>query len=108
MSFIESTIDTSSKVFAENKAYMSELVKKMNSEKEKVLLGGGASNIEKHKSRGKLTARERINLLVDPGSKFLEFSTFAAHNMYEGKAPGAGVVTGIGVIHEQELSLIHI
>ncbi len=106
MSFIESTIDTSSEVFAENKAYMSGLVKQMLSEKEKVTLGGGQANIEKHKSRGKLTARERINLLIDDGSQFLEFSTFAAHKMYENKAPGAGVVTGIGVVHEQECVIV--
>jgi len=106
LAFIESSIDTSSEVFNENKAYMSSLVEELNTEKKKVSLGGGEKYVEKHKSRGKLTARERIDLLIDNGSSFLEFSTFAAGGMYDGKAPGAGVVTGIGVIHGQECIIV--
>ncbi len=64
----------------------------------KVHLGGGAKAVERHKSRGKLTARERIDTLVDPGSPFLEFSPLAANGMYEDGAPSAGIVTGIAKI----------
>lgn len=60
--------------------------------------GGGDQLIAKHKSRGKLLARERIESLLDAGSPFLEFSTLAANGMYDDQAPGAGIVTGIGRI----------
>ncbi len=106
MAFIDSNIDTTSSVFLENKEHMQSLVNSMNSAKEKVFQGGGPATVEKHQKRGKLTARQRIEKLIDNGSTFLEFSTFAAHNMYDNKAPGAGVVTGIGVIHEQECVIV--
>src|SRR5690242_20229995 len=65
---------------------------------EDLKLGGGKKNIEKQHEKGKLTARERIEKLIDPGSDFLEIGLYAAHGMYEeeGGAPSAGVVTGIG------------
>lgn len=66
---------------------------------DKVKRGGGEKSVAKHKERGKLLARERIDSLIDPGSPFLELSTFAAYDMYDGDAPCAGVVTGIGRVH---------
>src|SRR5438105_1788924 len=63
-----------------------------------VARGGGERALERHRARGKLTARERIDRLVDPDSAFLELSTLAAWDMYDGAAPGAGIVTGIGVV----------
>jgi acetyl-CoA carboxylase carboxyltransferase component len=69
------------------------------------VLGGGDQLIAKHKSRGKLLARERIEALVDPDSPFLELSTLAANGMYDDQAPGAGIVTGIGRI-QGRLALI--
>jgi len=60
--------------------------------------GGDDEAVARHRSRGKLTARGRIDLLVDPGSAFLELGALAAWNMYGGDAPGAGIVTGIGVV----------
>ncbi|HSD65995.1 MAG TPA: carboxyl transferase domain-containing protein, partial [Vicinamibacteria bacterium] len=69
-------------------------------------LGGGEELIAKHKGRGKLLARERIDALLDEGSPFLEFSTLAANGMYKDEAPGAGVVTGIGRIHGRECVII--
>lgn len=68
--------------------------------------GGGADAVAKHKSRGKLLARERIDGLLDPGAAFLEFSTLAATDMYDNGAPGAGVVTGIGRIHGRECVIV--
>ncbi len=73
---------------------------------EVVKSGGGPDSIKKHKSRNKLTARERIEKLIDPGSAFLELSTLAATDMYNNEAPGAGVVTGIGIIHGQECIIV--
>ena len=61
--------------------------------------GGGSAAAARQRSRGKLTARERIDRLVDPGAPFLEFSALAAHEMYDGAAPAAGIVTGIGNVN---------
>lgn len=73
-----------------------------------VMLGGGTKAIERHKAKGKLTARERIGALIDPGSGFLEIGLFTAFDMYqdEGGCPSAGVVTGIGVIHGRECMIV--
>ena len=76
------------------------ILRKLNSVKKQVKLGGGEKAIERHKAKGKLTARERIDLLLDDPKEFLELSVFAAHNMYQdfGGAPSAGTVYGIGKI----------
>jgi 3-methylcrotonyl-CoA carboxylase beta subunit/propionyl-CoA carboxylase len=71
-----------------------------------IKLGGGADAMEKHRSRGKLPARERIDVLLDRGSPFLEFSALAAWDMYSGDAPSAGIVTGIGAIHGQACVIV--
>lgn len=68
--------------------------------------GGSVSSREKHKSRGKLLARERIDLLVDSGTPFLELSAFAAFGQYNDQFPSAGIVTGIGVIHGHETIIV--
>ncbi len=68
--------------------------------------GGGADAVAKHRGRGKMLARERIDALLDEGSPFLEFSTLAAGGMYDGEAPGAGIVTGIGQIHNRECVIV--
>ncbi|MFT3659920.1 MAG: carboxyl transferase domain-containing protein [Gordonia sp. (in: high G+C Gram-positive bacteria)] len=68
--------------------------------------GGGAKARERHLSRGKLLPRERVDGLLDPGSPFLEVAPLAAHDMYDGKAPAAGVVAGIGRIHGRECMIV--
>ncbi|MFZ4506194.1 MAG: carboxyl transferase domain-containing protein [Fimbriimonas sp.] len=70
------------------------------------LEGGGPDAVAKHKKRGKLLARERVDALLDEGSAFLEFSALAAEGMYDGGAPSAGVVTGIGRIHGRECVIV--
>ena len=60
--------------------------------------GGGPDAVKRHRSRGKLLARERIERLIDPGADFLELSPLAANGLYDGEAPGAGIVTGIGPV----------
>ncbi|MCM2353913.1 MAG: methylcrotonoyl-CoA carboxylase [Pseudobdellovibrio sp.] len=72
----------------------------------KIKLGGGEEALKKHKSRGKLTARERVEALLDQGTAFLEFSTLAAYGMYDDQAPAAGVITGIGVIEGVECMIV--
>lgn len=106
MEILETQIDTSSSDFKANAEAMLSIVGEWRERVELVKQGGGDDATKKHKSRGKLTARERIEALVDGGTAFLEFSTLAAWDMYEGQAPGAGVVTGIGVIHGTECVIV--
>src|SRR3954469_6458911 len=74
------------------------LIAELEAELERVRTGGGAKAVERHRGRGKLTARERVEGLVDPGGAFLELSPLAAHGLYDGEAPGAGIVTGVGPV----------
>ena len=69
-------------------------------------LGGGSDKIEKQHKQGKLTARERVTGLCDEGSRFLEVGLLVAYDQYEGQAPGAGVVTGVGVVHGREVVIV--
>jgi len=106
MAVLETEISTDSQDFKKNKSYMQGLVAELKARVEKIKLGGGAESLQKHKARGKLTARERISALLDVGTSFLEFSTLAAWDVYENEAPGAGVITGIGVIQGTEVLII--
>lgn len=93
---------------AKNLAFHRSLLDKLNIEAGSVQLGGGAKAIQKHKAKNKLTARERISLLIDSGSTFHELATFAAYGMYaeQGGCPSAGVITGIGSIHGRECMIV--
>jgi acetyl-CoA carboxylase carboxyltransferase component len=95
-----------SDAFEERRARMEELVAELRERTAQVARGGGEKALEKHRSRGKLTARERIDRLLDPDTAFLELSTLAAWELYDGQAPGAGMVTGIGVIEGRECVLV--
>src|SRR3954465_8156674 len=68
--------------------------------------GGGADKIARQHKQGKLTARERITRLCDSGSRFLEVGLLVAHDQYEGQAPGAGVVTGVGIVRGREVVIV--
>lgn len=106
MELLETTIQNQSTDFKINSEHMLSLVNDWKRKIEKVKLGGGAESIKRHTERGKLTARDRIENLIDPGSAFLEFSTLAAWQMYDNQAPGAGIITGIGVIEGQECIIV--
>lgn len=101
MSKITSTVNKNSDSYKRNFAYHSELGAQLRTRIEDAINGGRDHLIERHRKRGKLLPRERIDLLVDPCTPFLEFSTLAAYEQYGGKVHSAGVVTGIGVIHGQ-------
>jgi 3-methylcrotonyl-CoA carboxylase beta subunit len=73
---------------------------------DKVRQGGGAEKIARQHAQGKMTARERVVALCDPGSRFLEVGLLVAYDQYEGQAPAAGVVTGIGVIDGREVVIV--
>jgi acetyl-CoA carboxylase carboxyltransferase component len=99
--------DPSSLRFESNMRALADLVAQVRNEEEKIREGGGPKAIESQHAKGRLTARERINLLADPGS-FFELAGYAAHGMYEewGGAPAAGVVTGLARIHTRMVMLI--
>jgi len=103
---IESKIDTKSPEFKENRTRMLELVGEFKERLETVKLGGPESQRKRHEERGKLLVRDRIERLFDSNSPFVELSPLAAYEMYEGAAPGAGVVTGIGRVHGREVLVV--
>lgn len=106
MEILDSAIDVHSSDFKLNQEALLAIVNQWRERIEIVKQGGGEDAIKKHKSRGKLTARERIEALVDSGTAFLEFSTLAAWDMYDQQAPAAGVITGVGVIHGIECMIV--
>jgi 3-methylcrotonyl-CoA carboxylase beta subunit len=101
-------IDATSTRFEKNMRAMAELVAAVRREEEKIGLGGGEKAIESQHNKKRLTARERINLLIDRDTEFFELGLYAAYEMYEewGGAPSAGVVTGLGRVHGRLFMLI--
>ena len=99
MSKLVSQLNPRSADFQANAAAMRTLVDDLRGQFAKVEQGGGEAARAKHTARGKLLPRERVNQLLDPGTPFLELSPLAAHGMYDGAAPGAGVITGIGRVN---------
>ncbi len=99
---------TTHTTFAENEDKYKNLVRILNSKRDKIKLGGGENNIERQHKKGKLTARERISLLVDSDNSFTELNTFCGYEMYpeHGGAPGGGTVFGIGKIHGMDHVII--
>jgi 3-methylcrotonyl-CoA carboxylase beta subunit len=106
MGIIETRVDRGSAEFRENARYFQELLEQLHARIRLAQQGGGEDAIAKHRKRNKLLARERIELLCDPDTPFLEFSPLAAWDMYENEAPSAGIVTGIGVVEEQECVIV--
>src|SRR5256884_908915 len=104
---LETRVDPTSARFEANMRFMADLVSQIHNEEEKISEGGGQKAIENQHSKGRLTARERIKLLVDPGT-FFELATYAANGMYEewGGAPAAGVITGLARIHPRLVMII--
>jgi 3-methylcrotonyl-CoA carboxylase beta subunit len=95
---IESRIDTRSEAFEANAQAMQALVADLRDKAATVSLGGGEAARAKHQARGKLLPRERIDLLLDPGTPFLEVGQLAAFGLYDNDAPSAGVIAGIGQV----------
>jgi acetyl-CoA carboxylase carboxyltransferase component len=106
VAILETRVDRGSPEFEANRARMEELVAELGERVAAVAAGGGAEALEKHRSRGKLLARERIEGLLDPDSAFLELNALAAWELYEREAPGGGIVTGIGVIDGRQCVVV--
>lgn len=103
---LETKINPSSEEFKKNKEAFLKILNEYKEVLKKVTKGGSENAIKKHKSRGKLLARERIDKLIDANTPFLELSSLAAYNIFDNGHPSAGVVTGIGVIHGRETIII--
>ncbi|MFN3398400.1 MAG: carboxyl transferase domain-containing protein, partial [Sulfurimicrobium sp.] len=99
MPILKTQVNSSSPEFLENAAHHRALNAELQSLLARIREGGGRAAIERHKARGKLTARERINTLIDPGSPFLELAPLAAHEVYGEDVPAAGIVAGIGRVN---------
>jgi 3-methylcrotonyl-CoA carboxylase beta subunit len=106
MPVLQSSIQTQSPEFHENAKAMRALLDEVEDVHARVREGGGHEAVTRHKSRGKLTARERIARLLDPGSPFLEVSPLAAHEVYGEDVPAAGVVAGIGRVSGVECMIV--
>lgn len=102
MAILHSTLNPHSPEFQDNAAHMRSLTAELEKLLDKIREGGGAAAIARHKARGKLTARERINALIDTGSPFLELAPLAAHEVYGEDVPAAGIVAGIGRVNGVE------
>ncbi len=103
---LSTSIDPSDRDFAANRERMQTLVSQLQENLAKVHEGGGKAQVKRHRSRGKLTARERIDRLTDPGTAFLELSPLAAWDLYNNDAPSAGIVTGVGRVCGREVVII--
>jgi acetyl-CoA carboxylase carboxyltransferase component len=103
---IESKVDTQSQDYRQNLEHMTKVVAEYKERLAKVQAGGSAKYRELHKSRGKLLVRERLDKLFDRNTPFLELSALAANGMYEDEAPGASMVTGIGVVRGREVLVV--
>src|SRR5215217_5002145 len=103
---LHSTIDPTSSEFARNADVMRGLVAELRDKLKQVAGGGGEISRKRHTSRGKMLARERVDLLVDPGTAFLELSPLAAHVLYGGDVHSASVITGVGRISGRECVIV--
>ena len=103
---IRSTLDTRGEDFAVNAAALRATVDDLRARVAEAELGGGTVARDRHVSRGKLLARQRVAGLIDPGTPFLEFSQLAAYGLYGGDVPSAGIVTGIGRVSGRECVIV--
>lgn len=106
MSHLNSHIDPRDPDFQANAAQLRAAVEDLEAKLAQAALGGGEKARNKHTERGKLLPRERVAALLDPGSPFLELSALAADGMYDGAAPAAGIITGIGRVHGTEVVVV--
>src|SRR5215471_18663809 len=106
MAVLTSQLDREAEEFARRRERMDELVAEVRERTAQIAQGGGEKAMERHRSRGKLPARERGDMLVDPGTAFLELNALAAWDMYDDGAPSAGMVSGIGVVEGRECVIV--
>jgi len=103
---LRSTVDPGSEQFGRNAESHRSLIADLNAQLATARLGGPEKSRIRHVERGKLLPRDRVDNLVDPGSPFLELSPLAAHGLYDGDAPGAGMITGVGRVSGRECVVV--
>jgi len=106
LTVLDSGVDPRSAAFGANQDRMAALVQDLRRVVDRVRLGGGEASRQRHTGRGKLLPRDRVRTLIDPGSPFLELSQLAAHGLYGGDIPAAGIITGIGRIAGRECVVV--
>src|SRR5208282_5483329 len=106
MAILHSSIDPRSNEFVANRDAMRALVADLREKLKGARLGGGAEAQKRHRERGKMLARERVDALVDPGSPFLEIGQLAAIGHYDGAASSAGLIAGIGRVRGVECMIL--
>jgi 3-methylcrotonyl-CoA carboxylase beta subunit len=103
---LHSKIDPTSQEFQQNSSAMLALVAELKDKLNGVAGGGGKASRAKHVARGKMLARDRVDLLVDPGTAFLELSPLAANGLYGGDVHSASIVTGVGRVSGRECMIV--
>jgi acetyl-CoA carboxylase carboxyltransferase component len=106
MELLESHLDVHSPEFKANAAHHRALAEDLKRRLAEARMGGGEDQVKRHRSRGKLFVRDRVERLLDPGTSFLELSPLAANGLYDGDAPCAGLVTGIGVVRGRQVMVV--
>jgi 3-methylcrotonyl-CoA carboxylase beta subunit len=106
MSTLGTFVDTKSEAFEKNTEAFLRLVDELRKHSAEARRGGGEKAQRRHRERGKLPVRERIERLLDPGTAFLELSSLAAYGMYDGRVPAAGIVTGVGRVSGREVMVV--
>src|ERR1700730_14046621 len=103
---LSTRVDVHSEEFRDNERAMRALAADLRRESERIAQGGSKAAVEKHRTAGNLTARERVRVLLDTGSPFLEFSQLAAHGLYGGDIASAGIITGVGRVAGRECVIV--
>ena len=106
MSVLTSSANPAGEEFRANAQAHAALVADLREQLGRVAAGGGEKARDRHTARGKLLPRERVDRLLDAGAPFLELSALAAHDLYDGDAPGAGIVTGVGRVSGRECVIV--
>lgn len=106
MSVLQSAVDPGAPAFAANRERVDALVAALRQRVFDCTAGGRPAHVTRHRDRGKLLPRERIDRLVDPGTPFFELSPLAAWGQYGNEVPGAGIVTGIGRVRDTLVVII--
>ena len=106
MPILETHVDREGAEFRENAAHMDGLVADLKARLAAARAGGGEDAVKRQREQGKLLARERVERLLDPGTPFLEIGALAANGLYDGAAPSAGIVTGIGRVSGREVMVV--
>ncbi len=103
---LETKLDTSSETFRQRHASNKALNEELRERIAEIGLGGPKKSRDKHVARGKLLPRERLKVLLDPGSPFLEVSQLAAYNLYGNEVPGGGIICGIGRVSGRQVMIV--